>query len=459
VAPKLMVIGLDCVPPRFAFERFAPQMPHLSRLRAEGVSGPLRSTFPPITVPAWAAMTSGRDPGELGLYGFRKRVPGSYALSMADGNDVTVPRLWDVAAQRGRRASVLFVPPSYPVRPVLGQAVGCFLTPEDADVWTHPRALAGELRTELGPYLADVDVRTPERKVLFDRICALTRQHFAIARHVWSTREPDLLMMVDIGPDRLHHAFLAELDPEHPRHDPASPLADVGARYYALLDQELGRLLALAGPDTSIIVASDHGAEPLAGCFLINQWLIAHGYLVLREQPARPRPLTPELVDWARTRAWAEAGYYARVFVNVAGREPEGAVLPGAVAPLLDELRGGLAQVGGADGTPWRNTVARPAELYREVRGLAPDLCVVLDDYRVRALATVGADTLYSDRDDRGPDAANHAMHGLFVASGPGVRARGSRAELQIHDVGATALALLGVPLPEGWLGVDRSAP
>src|SRR5690349_8594409 len=109
-----MLIGLDCVPPALAFERYAELMPCLSRLRARGSWGRLRSTVPPITVPAWTAMISGRDPGELGLYGFRARQPDAYGLRTIDSRDVRCERVWDVLARHDKRSSVLFVPPSYP---------------------------------------------------------------------------------------------------------------------------------------------------------------------------------------------------------------------------------------------------------------------------------------------------------------------------------------------------------
>ena len=53
---KVFVIGLDCAEPSLVFERYAADLPVLSRLVAEGRHGPLESTIPAITVPAWAAM-------------------------------------------------------------------------------------------------------------------------------------------------------------------------------------------------------------------------------------------------------------------------------------------------------------------------------------------------------------------------------------------------------------------
>jgi adenylylsulfate kinase len=75
---KVMVIGLDSVPPSLVFDRAEPDLMNLRALMDHGVWGPLRSTDPPITVPAWTTMTTGKDPGELGLYGFRNRLDHGY---------------------------------------------------------------------------------------------------------------------------------------------------------------------------------------------------------------------------------------------------------------------------------------------------------------------------------------------------------------------------------------------
>jgi len=69
---RLLIIGLDCAPPSLIFDR-ADKLPNLNRLMTDGVSGPLRSCDPPITIPAWMVMATGKDPGQLGLYGFRHR--------------------------------------------------------------------------------------------------------------------------------------------------------------------------------------------------------------------------------------------------------------------------------------------------------------------------------------------------------------------------------------------------
>src|SRR5687768_10054509 len=70
---KVMVIGLDCAAPELVFDKFRDELPTLRKLYEGGVWGQMESCIPAITVPAWASMMSSKDPGTLGVYGFRNR--------------------------------------------------------------------------------------------------------------------------------------------------------------------------------------------------------------------------------------------------------------------------------------------------------------------------------------------------------------------------------------------------
>ncbi|MFX1457725.1 MAG: alkaline phosphatase family protein, partial [Promethearchaeota archaeon] len=50
---KLVIIGLDCASPKTLFEDFLEDCPNIQKLLSNGVFGKLRSTDPPITIPAW----------------------------------------------------------------------------------------------------------------------------------------------------------------------------------------------------------------------------------------------------------------------------------------------------------------------------------------------------------------------------------------------------------------------
>ena len=75
---RVAVIGLDCADPGLVFDRWQDELPNLRSLISAGTWGPLRSVDPPITVPAWSCMMTSRDPGELGIYGFRNRSDHGY---------------------------------------------------------------------------------------------------------------------------------------------------------------------------------------------------------------------------------------------------------------------------------------------------------------------------------------------------------------------------------------------
>lgn len=79
---------------RLVFDRYRGRLPNLERLMSRGVWGNLRSCDPPITVPAWSVMMSSKDPGTLGIYGFRNRSDHSYdKMAFATGTAVKEPRL------------------------------------------------------------------------------------------------------------------------------------------------------------------------------------------------------------------------------------------------------------------------------------------------------------------------------------------------------------------------------
>src|ERR1051325_6105566 len=152
--PKVVVIGLDCLEPSLLFEKFHGQLPNLERLQKRGMWGRLRSCDPPITVPAWSSMMSSKDPGTLGIYGFRNRSDHSYdKLTFATGAAVREPRVWDYLSQAGKQVILLGVPQTYPPRPTNGLVVGCFLTPSIDNNYTHPAELKHEIAQLVHPYM------------------------------------------------------------------------------------------------------------------------------------------------------------------------------------------------------------------------------------------------------------------------------------------------------------------
>src|SRR4051795_9515056 len=375
-ATRVAVIGLDCAEPSLVFDRFAARLPNLTRLREGGAWGKLRSCDPPITVPAWMSMMSGKDPGTLGYYGFRNRADRSYEkMTTATALAVKEPLLWDYLGVAGKKVVMIGVPQTYPPRPVNGLMVTDFLTPSIESNYTYPPELKAEIAgwPDVHPYEFDVsDFRTPDKGKIRDALVRMTDKRFALARHLLTTRPWDFFMMVEMGTDRVHHAFWQYMDPAHHRYEPGNPYESVIADYYELVDRRVGELLEVIPDDTYVIVVSDHGAQCMEGGIAINEWLIQKGYLVLEEPVATPKRLEAAKIDWSKTIAWGAGGYYGRLFLNVKGREGQGVIEPGDYEATRDRLIAELEALGDHEGKPMGTRVYRPEELYQTVRGAAP---------------------------------------------------------------------------------------
>ncbi len=461
--PKVVVIGLDCLTPQLLFDRWLEDLPTFSALMDAGTWGKLRSVNPPITVPAWSCMMSGYQPAQLGLYGFRHRKIGSYDdLYFAMSDKVRRPRVWDHLGEAGLTSGIVGVPQTYPVKKLKGHLISGFLAPSTDAVFTFPDPLREQIEEAVGPYILDVkNFRSDERDRILDEIHTMTHRRFDTFRYLLKERPTDFAMMVEMGSDRIHHAFWRFIDPEHKKFEPGNPYEDSVLEYYKVLDDEIQQTLEQLDDDTHVFIVSDHGARPMEGGFAINDWLIDQGLLTLKEEPTEPvTKLKPEMIDWANTKVWAWGGYYARIFVNVEGREPQGTVPLGELDAFLDEFKETLEGLEGPDGEPMGNVVMRPAKTAVDgvARGDAPDLMVYFGDLAWRSIGSLNHPDDFVESNDTGPDDANHDHEGIFIHTTAG-RWRGKevgageRMGLQLVDVGPTILSLFGVDSPEDAAG------
>ncbi len=457
--PRVAVIGLDCATPQLLFRDFAAETPNIQALVRRGMWGDLASITPPITVPAWACAMTGKTPGQLGIYGFRNRKDTSYdGLSIATADAIGEPAVWDLLGAQGLRSLLIGVPPSFPPpKQFPGWRVGCFLTPPSAKSWAFPSELETEIVGELGQdndYIFDIpDFRRAGYDVALDQVFKMTERRFQVGRRLARNKPWDFFMLCEIAPDRLHHVFWQHWDPTHPLYEPGNRYETAFQDYYRFLDDQVGSLLDALPDDAITIVMSDHGARPMMGGLCFNDWLIQEGYLALSAQPSHVIPIKDAAIDWGRTAAWGDGGYYGRLFLNVKGREPEGIVDPARYEEVRDELIERLEAAPGPDGTPLGTKVLKPQEVYPEVRGVAPDLIVYFGDLEWRSVGSVGNRSVYTYENDTGPDGANHDRTGVWAMAGKPGQATGEVTGLNLVDVGPSILSMYGLEAPEGAVG------
>ncbi len=447
---RVCIIGLDCLTPELVFGARLDGLPSLAKLVRQSLSGRLESSIPPITVPAWSAMLTGLDPGVLGCYGFHDRADRSYTnRRLASSLDIREPRLWDHLGTAGLFSRLITVPQTYPPQPILGEAVSDYPAGLTSHPKTYPAHLAAEALRLAGGDLAE----TPHHRDLTKgslraAIRANTERRFRLARAWAQKKDWQLLMLVDMGPDRMHHAFWADMQGQGAEPEHQSAIYD----YYRLLDAEVGQLIATLDDEDIVLVVSDHGAKTMKGGIAINQWLRDAGYLALEREPRAPTPFAALEVDFGKTRAFADGGYIGRVHLNIRGREPAGMVDPREADALLAELTSRLENLKGPEGEALATRVFRPCEIYREVRGVAPDLIVCFDDLGMRALGSVGHPSLCVTSNDGGRDHANHAHHGVIILR-DGRGARQAPPDASLYDILPTLLERLELPVPANARG------
>jgi predicted AlkP superfamily phosphohydrolase/phosphomutase len=405
-------------------------------------------------------MLSSKDPGVLGFYGFRNRADYSYdRMTIATANAIHEKRTWDILSEANRNSVVVGVPQTYPIKPLKGNLISSFLTPSTQRQYTYPNELRYEIDRILDGQPYDVDVpqfRTDDKDYLLQQIQVMTEKRFEVIKYLIQEKPWDFFMFVEIGLDRLHHGMWKFWDPDHPKHEPGNAYQNAIPDYYRYLDRELGEILSMLDDDTVVLVVSDHGAKAMAGGFAINQWLRREGLLVLKEEPRYEGivPFEKVEVDWKKTTAWGAGGYYARIFLNVEGREPEGKIPFRDYEKARDQVKEMIEALPDHEGKPMGSVVFKPEELYREVRNVAPDLMVYFGDLRWRSMGSFGLSDIYTFENDLGPDDANHNQDGVFVLWDPRQDHGGRLAEgLQLMDVAPTVLDLMEVPVPPDMQG------
>lgn len=507
--PPLLIIGLDgatldLVQPWAASGR----LPNLAALMKQGAWGPLRSTLPAATFPAWTSFMTGTNPGRHGIFDFTARVPGSYRVRFVNATFRRVPTLWRILSDASRQVASIGMPGTYPPEAVNGVMVSGFDAPvartiDGSFVWPPEayrdvRAIAGRLpfadvqEVSIGP-----DWPAEALPRLLDGIARKT----ALAR-TWLRRQPwDCLSVVYGESDTIAHHCWRFHDPASPRYAP-SPHAGAISAIYARLDQAVGELIAAAPTAPMVLIVSDHGSGGAGDTAIhLNARLQEAGLLTfesggaagaiagmakqtaLRWCPARVQEWIFRRAGWAASRiesaarfaglAWSrtvafseELDYAPSVWIHVRGRDPFGTV----AAADYERVRQEVCEVLQEWHDPWTHApvvrrVYRREEIYDgPAVAQAPDLVLDLalpGGYSYACLSSAAgqrppmrklAPEEFAGGRGRGMN-GTHRRDGLFVLSGANIPAVGRLAGVEIADLAPTLLALQGVDVPASMDG------
>lgn len=476
---KTVIIGLDGA----TFDIITPlanagRLPVLSRLMREGSQAPLRSTILPNSFPGWASCTTGTSEGMHGVFSPFIKNPSKYTVRAMSGRDIMTRPVWDILTENRGRSIVLNVPTTYPPEPINGLMVTGMLTPGRGSEFTYPSSLKSALLSELPNYVIEPE-RIPDKRARASEFRRTIEVREQALKLLMNQGEWDFLMVVFSVLDRAQHDYWADMDPTHPRHDPntAPEFREFIHEVYERLDAAVGRLIERLPADARVLIVSDHGFCPELFEVRVNELLASAKLLSFKSPGSRKsiarvkslkdkvaRRLAPavpngnvlerkaqygsaflEEIDWSRTRA-----FFAQdkgIWINLAGRERQGAVSEREFDRVIEEARIALLELTSPeDGAQIFESVLRREEAFSGAwSNKLPDLVMVprRDEYVYNERPSYGEVIVPADS-----TTGTHSRDGIFIAWGRGVRNNpGFSKQPNLRDIGPTALASLGCPL------------
>lgn len=450
---RLLVVGWDGA----TFDMLDPllmngDLPNLKALIDRGRSATLESTKIPISSAAWPTITTGRGPGQHGVYSFFRPVEDSYDARLISAKDVDAPPLWRILSARGHTVHVWGVPVTFPPEAVRGTLVAGMLSPESAE-YAHPEGFAAELRQ--AGYVPDMGVwRQTQAAYDIERIEAQVAIKERLVCEQLKARDWSFSMIVFKSLDVLCHRPVQDLD-----------RPDV-QRLLKRLDVTLGAMIAAAGEETTVLVLSDHGFKEYERTFNMHRWLMDAGYsranpdAKLEEVPQgtlaefkaseRAARLAQIQLDETQAIAVETEGHFGAIRLNLEGREPAGCVASGDQDAVMRAITKDLLALEFPKGIPVVRAVHRGADLYpgRWSKSIVPDLIVEFAPEWRCVAATFGQALTYGE-----PPFPDHALNGIFALAGNNIQPDPKRGHLGLLDIAPLALHLLGEPIPTGFTG------
>lgn len=262
----------------------AGRMPNLERLIDRGVMGNLATLQPILSPMLWTSIATGKHADQHGIHGFIEPRPDGAGVRPVTSTSVRAEPLWSILESQGLKSAVVGWFATYPADRVAGIAVSDLycnargasfddwplpdrmvkparLTDVMADLRVHPSEIEAGQVLPFIPKAPEIDQEADERLAAFARFMARCATVHGAGTYVAEHEDWDLLAVYYETIDRMSHWFM-EYHPPKMRHVIAQDFEiyrHVIEGIYQFHDQTLGRYMELVGPETTIVICSDHG--------------------------------------------------------------------------------------------------------------------------------------------------------------------------------------------------------
>ena len=259
------------------------EMPVLQSLVERGTSGRIATLHPVISPILWNSIATGKRADKHDILGFTEPTPDGSGARPVTSSSRKAKALWNIFSQNGLRSGVVNWFASYPAERIDGEIFSNLfvdsMEPREGRRPLDPRSvhppdlleLAESFRVSLDeisveqmlPFFPDRLPTDPEdgRPRMLARLLAETASVQNAATYIAEGDDWDFLAVYFNAIDHAGHGFMEYHPPamSHVSEEDAATYGYLVRGVYRFHDMLLGRLLAVAGPETTVLMVSDHG--------------------------------------------------------------------------------------------------------------------------------------------------------------------------------------------------------
>jgi len=447
-------------------------MPFLKEFMSSGVRAELLSVVPPITPPAWTSLVTGRSPGHHGIFDFFQKEGEDQHIRFTTSRDVHSETIWAYASDQGRKVTTLNFPLMLPPPALNGNVVsGGWMTWRQLRLGSYPDDLYDRLKAIPGfnPKELAMDMAQEEKAIegcQHEEYEGWVKMHirreqqwYNVLHHLMSEDPCELTALLFDGVDKLQHLCWRFLDPECVSGKLSAwenSVRSLCLDYFRQLDGFLAEIVKQAGPDATVVIASDHGFGAQRETFFVNAWLEQNGYLAwadkepLQEGESATLGMNQlarhvHMLDWEKTRAYASTPSSNGIHIVTADSDHKNGVQKEDYERFRKELMESLSGLlSPATGEKMVTRIWTKDEAFQGPHmNRAPDLTLSLWDGGM--VSILASDMPVKPRQE---PSGTHRPEGVFIAKGPGIRQGVALDQISILDVAPLLLYSLDLPVP-----------
>ena len=481
---RILIIGLDGFVWKIGKMLIQDNhMPTLGRLIQDGCHGNLRSVLPYETSPAWSSFQTGCYPNKTGIFSFHTLDSRTKKIRLNSYCDIRVPTLWEILSSHQKKTICINMPMTSPPPEIKGIVVPGLLCPELSSNTVYPSEIFERYIRHRKDYQIVNNTYSENTTAFAQQSCRTEQARCEVALELMGQFEWDVFCFQMQSTDLMQHRYWWALDADANGYNETNH--QEATVFYSACDDIIAKLIQKAGPDTTVIIISDHGFTKQRYSLAINRWLLDKGYLVLLEKEkskwqqakeehpslkylaeryGRIKGLVDtlknfffhtktvphidiellhlrEFIDFEQSKAFCLGAMGGIIYANPS--------IPGRgdfLNQLTDEL---LKDFGPAARPALIKTIKTCSAQYGDVKTSLPlpDLIIEYEEGISTVVNPLAAEVIQSYQDvDK--QTGTHDRNGVFVAQGNNIK-HGFSCDAWIVDVVPTVLAMLDIPIPK----------